>query len=224
MPVRTKSFQELYRDIFARLGHPIKERDGVSEGQIVTAEKKMGIQLPVALRDYYLVAGRERKLNTAFNRLLAPDELELHSRKVVFMEENQAVVAWATTVSPSSTDPSVFQGPVVDGELDHWFRESNTCSGFLVFMLHLQAAYGGGMPYCASTSVAPKFAKSLDKSWNFAGDVNGMRAYSRNGQAICITKWKDFFSKGETFRISAGACSKKELDSLASSLGVEWEK
>src|SRR4051794_31829687 len=105
------NLQNDYRTLFGSLGYPLAARDGISEPQLAKAEKKMGVRLPGALRDYYLVAGRERSLNHAFNHLCMPGEWEVEASKLIFMEENQTVVVWGVTAtSPPTQDPRVFQG------------------------------------------------------------------------------------------------------------------
>jgi len=54
-----RKVQEDYRRAFEKLGHPLTARDAIPPGELTKAEKKLGVQLPAALRDYYLVAGRD---------------------------------------------------------------------------------------------------------------------------------------------------------------------
>jgi len=89
-------------------------------------------------------------------------------------------------------------------------------------MLHLQAAYGGGMPCTASAQVASDLAPQLKPDWSFYGEVDGMRAYSRVRQVVCVAKWPDLGSPKKAWRIFAGATTKDELGRIATDLGVEW--
>ena len=57
--------------------------DVISERRIASAERRMGLRLPEALRAYYRVAGRAVALNKAHNRMLSPEEKK---RFIVFME------------------------------------------------------------------------------------------------------------------------------------------
>lgn len=218
------SFQELYRNVYAELGFELGKRDGISEAAIKKAEKKAGVAIPPSLRYYYLVAGKEKTLNTIFNVLLPPENWDVHRGKLVFMEENQCVVVWGVSLKDKhAKDPKVFQSARVDDELKGWYDQRNTCSQFLVFMLHLQSAYGGGMPHCASAAVPAKTVSVLDKSWSFGGEVHEMRAYRKPGQSICFAKWKDLFSGKPEWRIFAGAQEEKLLDTMAEELGINWD-
>jgi len=222
--MKARNYQESYLRTFATLGTKLNKQDGCSSGKIAAAEKKLGLRLPIALRDYYFVAGRERSLNHAHNRLCALGDLEKHAGKLVFMEENQCVVVWGVAASSKAgDDPAVYQGPIVDGEPSGWFLEQRKLSVFLVFMLHMQAAFGGGMPCTASGPAHKNLVAKLDKDWHFSGEVNGMRAYSRDKQSVCFVKWQDFFAKGETWRVFAGACDKEGLQTIATGLGLQWD-
>lgn len=222
--METDEFRSLYRQTFKTLGVLLTAKDGLSDKMIATAEKRLGFRLPTALREYYLVAGRERPLNHAHNRLLAIEDVDVHRGKLVFMEENQWAVVWGVTANRKKAgDPAVYQGPIVNDEPSGWFIESKSVSSFLVFMLHMQAAFGGGMPFTASGPAEQSLVATLDKGWRFGGEINGMRAYSRSNQAICFAKWQDFFAKEETWRVFAGACDKDSLLALASELKLRWD-
>ena len=226
MPSRSSkrpSFREQYRQAFDRLHHPLTARDGIPEATLLAAEKKLGLRLPAALRDYYLIAGRERVLNHVFNRLWAPGDWELHKRKLIFMEENQRVVGWGVTASSRPAgDPAVFQAAAVRGALDNWYQEHRRCSVFLTVMLHWQAAFGGGMACTASAPAPPALAASLNGAWQFIGEVNKMRAFSRDGQAVSVLEWQSF-GKEPALRVFAGASSKDGLDAIARDLKLQWD-
>jgi len=141
------------------------------------------------------------------------------------MAENQCAVVWAVAASSKLVDdPAVYQGPMTDGEPSGWFLEQRKCSAFMVFMLHLQSAFGGGMACTASAPASKSLMKTLDTNWRFAGEVNGMRAYSRDGQGVCFAKWQDFLAEGkETWRVFAGACAKDGLEAIATDLDLHWD-
>jgi len=196
----------------------------MSAVQLTKAENNLGIRLPQALRHYLLVAGREKILNHSFNRLLSPSEWEIHSGKLIFMEENQTVVVWGVSIAKKPTqNPMVFQCQLVTGELGKWYSEETRCSDFLKFMIHLQAAYGGGMPFRASAPTAHNYSAKLGSPWSFGGEVNGMRAYNRENAALCIAKWQDFGTGKQAWRVFGGAKTKDELTVVADDLGIAWD-
>src|SRR5947209_4674490 len=101
---RAKSFKSRYRELFARIGCPSTRLDGIPDASLEAAEEKLRVRLPTALRDYYVMAGRERRLNHAFNQLLAPKDWEVHEGKLIFMAENQNAAFWGV---PATSRPAL---------------------------------------------------------------------------------------------------------------------
>jgi hypothetical protein len=114
--------------------------DGVTGVALKQCERRLGVRLPAALRDYYLLAGRLDRLNRAHNRLFAPDELRVEDGHLWFMEENQAVVHWGMPVKRlSAEDPVVHQRANVDDA--RWFSEKMRFSTFLIRTYDWQAGF-----------------------------------------------------------------------------------
>ena len=81
--------------------------DGIPFQDIARCEKRLGTPLPIALREYYAMAGK-LDINVEHNRLYTPRQLKNWRGKLVFMEENQNVVFWAVDID-DSMDPEVLQ-------------------------------------------------------------------------------------------------------------------
>ncbi len=93
---------------------------------------RLGMVIPVALFDYYSLAGRH-SINENHNRLRPIAELEWMEDKLVFMEENQCVVYWGIRRADlGENDPIVWQG--VNGEPIEWYAENYHLSRFLMAM------------------------------------------------------------------------------------------
>src|SRR5262245_11775085 len=100
-----------YQDTFATLGIRLRSEDACSAADIGDAERSLAVKLPGSLKEYYLVAGREKRINQFHNRLLPPEKLFIDSERVVFMEENQWVVYWGVpALRDTKPDADVFQG------------------------------------------------------------------------------------------------------------------
>src|SRR5687767_11994054 len=97
------SFKDFYRTVFQTLGYPLTASTALPAGVIATAEKRLGVRVPAALRDYYAVAGRERRFSKCFNRLLRPTKWEVDQQQLVFMEENQSVCWWGVSTRNPKT-------------------------------------------------------------------------------------------------------------------------
>jgi uncharacterized protein (TIGR02996 family) len=173
-----------YRTAFAALARPLTPRDGVPEKRVAEGERRLGVRLPRALRDYYLVAGRVDRFNQAYYRLLPPEEWELASRKVVVLVDHRSNAAGEVRANDlGGDDPPVFWGYVVDREPD-WHRCHKQCSEFLVNCLYQQAVLGG-MKYRGKADITPGQRAKIERTWPYIGD-GYMQAFGKNGQAVCV--------------------------------------
>jgi hypothetical protein len=204
-----------FEKTYASLGRRLTSRDAMPLSRIRAAEKRLGCLVPKALRDYCSVAGNETDFNTIFNRLLPPDEWFIDHQRLVFMEENQAVVLWGVpAMSRESDDPAVYQG-VNDSEIK-WFKEHQRCSVFLKVMLHWHGAFGGALPITSTAFASVALRKKLKREWKFVGEVNHMQAFAKAGKTVCHLKWDD------GWRVFAGAVSKTKLEEIAHELPLTW--
>lgn len=135
------SFGDLYIEMVCRhIGRRPKRSDGVTEATMKKCERRLNLQLPSAMREYYLMAGRLDRLNKAHNRLYSLDELGVEDSHLWFMEENQAVVHWGISIKKiSNDDPIVYQRANVDGA--KWYSEKMSFSRFIVRMYDWQAGF-----------------------------------------------------------------------------------
>ncbi|NED52573.1 SMI1/KNR4 family protein, partial [Micromonospora aurantiaca] len=65
--------------------------DGTPETELAAAEKKLGVRLPAAVREAYMLFGRREDLHSNMQHLLAPADFYVDDREeaLVFREENQ---------------------------------------------------------------------------------------------------------------------------------------
>jgi uncharacterized protein (TIGR02996 family) len=194
-----------YRTVFAALARPLTRKDGFPEKRVAQGERRLGIRLPRALRDYYLLAGRLDRFNQAHDHLVPPEEWELASGKVAFLVENQGV--WQCSVKlddRAGDDPSVV-GQYLDSR-DRW-REPEPCSAFLVTHLYYQAVYGNdAMDYLGVANVTARELAILEKTWPFIGQSTNLRAFGRNGQAVCVLEG--------ALELYVGGRSRRDFDAL----------
>jgi len=209
-------YRGLYRRTFETLGRNLNPEDATPEAEILAAEKRLGRQIPKALADFYRVAGRADDYNAIHDRLLPPTELALESDKLVFLEENQAVVLWGTDAWPKTTeDPPAYQA--TNAEPLIWEAVNDRCSVFLLVMLHWAAAFAGAMPQTRTSAVDERLREALDRDWAYVGEVNGLQAYNRPSKAVCFLRWD------AEWRIFAGSVSGEAMEAIAADLGVAWE-
>ncbi|OKI49354.1 hypothetical protein [Micromonospora sp. CB01531] len=129
---------EFVRAVTAAFGRPVIEGDGVDASRLQAAEDRIGILLPAALREAYLLFGRRRDLTAAQDRLILPEQLRTDADGVlVFRVEAQHCASWG--VSPGAVgqdDP-----PVVVNIGDGWMPYSDRLSLALVEMVLSEAMF-----------------------------------------------------------------------------------
>jgi hypothetical protein len=222
-------FTDSYRDTFASVGVQLRSQDGCASGDIEDAERRFGIKIPVSLNEYYLLSGREKRINQFHNRLLPPEKWFVDSSHLVFMEENQWVVYWGISAAQEpKTDAGVFQGVNLRDKGIEWHAEHDSCFTFLNVMAIWHASLGGAVANTAVGYVQEGLArKTLDEGWQFVGEVNAMRAYKQVGRAVCFLKWEDFMQKRRNlpaWRVFAAAASEGDLERIKASLQAQWEE
>jgi hypothetical protein len=205
-------FDQSYREFFSSLGIVLNSKDGCVASGLVAAEKRLALSTPLALRDFFLVAGREAKLTRAHNRLLPPGEWFVDAGRLVFLEENQTAVFWGVPVTADG-DPSVDQG--VNGSAIEWHAEHERCSVFLKVMFSWQAVMGG-LGRTWSARVDDDFAQRLH-SWTALGSIHELQAYSANSTALCYVPWND----GP--RIFVSGVDESGANALAHQFGILWD-
>jgi hypothetical protein len=215
------SFKKYYRTLYQRFGYPLTERTALSPEVLAAAEKRLGVQVPTALHNYYLVAGRERRFSACHHRLLQPSKWTIDKHRLIFMEENQGVVWWGvSTRNPDSDDPPVSQG--INDEPITWYPEHRKCSVFLAVMLHYQAV-SGGFRFCGTADAPDQSSYRFEEhGWTHYGEVNSLSAYSRRNQVVCLMPPGDlpFMQK---WSVLAGGKTNGDLRAIAADLGVAFE-
>jgi uncharacterized protein (TIGR02996 family) len=185
-----------YQTAFAALARPLRPKDGVSEKSVAEGERRLGVRLPRALRDYYLAAGRVDQFNQACYRLLPPREWELAAGKVVFLADDRSSAAGGVKANdPGGDDPPVFWGYVFE-DRPSWRQHHKHCSEFLVNCLYEQAV-SGGMKYLGEADITPEQLAQVEQTWPYVADGH-VQAFGKNGQAVCVGVNGDVHVGGRT--------------------------
>jgi hypothetical protein len=96
----------------AAWSRPVVREDGYGEDVLLSVEENLGVRLPVALREAYLVFGKRTDLTAVQDPLLPLDRLRVDQSEgvIVFRRENQGCAEWgvAATDPWNPEDPPVF--------------------------------------------------------------------------------------------------------------------
>lgn len=195
---------------------------GYDEETIAAAEQRLGIKLPGVLRDYYSTLGRHEALNTAFNRLLAPEKLYLSdSGMLVFYTENQEVVIWGIDHEDfGKPDPAVYGS--YDADREEWLLDADTMEQFLWSMAYVQAAMGGLEHLAFAEGLEESIMQQLEKEWS---EVKGIthqyyRFFLHNNTAIVLVPTND---KGAPLCAYLATNDKKLFRELQQSIPLTWD-
>ncbi|KJY32915.1 SMI1/KNR4 family protein [Streptomyces sp. NRRL S-495] len=137
---------EFIRGFVANWSEPLDDDDGWGEADLVAAEERLGVRLPLALREVYLLLGRRRDLTSNHDVLLGPSELYVDEagEALVFRHENQGAASWGILLdSLVDDDPAVFiRADLADKAAEcweSWLERLSLCFIEIVLSESLQA-------------------------------------------------------------------------------------
>jgi hypothetical protein len=111
---------------------PVAEGDGCDESELASAEIRLGLTLPAALREGYRLIGRRQDLTSNHDHLLSPDQLYVDDRAeaLVFRHENQGAASWGIRLADlDKADPPVVMKPdLADKAAERWEGWMERCS------------------------------------------------------------------------------------------------
>lgn len=96
----------------AAWARPLAPGDGYGEDVLWAVEERLGVRLPPALREAYLLLGRRADLTARQDPLLQPDRIRVDraAQVIAFRRENQSCAEWgvAATDPWNPEDPPVY--------------------------------------------------------------------------------------------------------------------
>jgi hypothetical protein len=147
IPIDREARWQLLKDVIADWYPPLSDMGGVDEEAIARAEQELGFALPLALKEWYSLAGRRADIWSRQDELILPHELApyrhslLHSNLLnpqarqscenvlVFYVENQICELWGIQLDPvAMDDPPVVIDP------GNWRVNSQSVSEFALQM------------------------------------------------------------------------------------------
>ncbi len=173
IPPRFKAYVELFEDWI----RPLEPGDGLSMSEIEAAELKLGVKLPLALKELYGLVGNALDDLNQQNYLLPVGELRLKDDKVIFYVENQSCGDWSFQVGDSKDDdPPVW----IDGEM----KAAEKLSEFVFGMMIIEATFRGpgGMGMLEDQDL-PEFRKQYN-DLGFTIQANGQTSFFYNCDAL----------------------------------------
>ncbi|MFI2607514.1 SMI1/KNR4 family protein [Kitasatospora sp. NPDC018619] len=112
----------LVRGLAAYWGEPLGPDDGFTDAELDAAERRLGLRLPVALREAYRLFGRRADLTSSHDVLLTPDELYVLDGALVYRAENQGCAHWGVRLEDLglADPPTVGRPDLADKSQERW--------------------------------------------------------------------------------------------------------
>jgi hypothetical protein len=214
---KASTFRKRYRVVLEGLYGSIPAGAGLSEKEISLSERKLGFKLPAALRQFYLLSGKFKRLIKAHNRFYSPAKFSRDGNKIIFLEENQGAFFWALDAKRlEEADPPVLQGvESADAEAIHWHPECDRCSDFLVGMICWQAA-NGGLPYGGWAAAPKAVERQLREFMTLVWEVPKFLICGENGAVVCLAKHRGYK------HIQAAAKTRADLERVRQTFNLTW--
>jgi hypothetical protein len=198
--------------------------DGFSSGCVDEAEDRLKIPIPIALREWYLLAGKRKDIWSGQDEFLSPNQLEVGEFLIIYVE-NQAVVQWGIRRGDlGQDDPPVF---VSDDEVENsWHLENESVTEFALqaFVSNL------------------KWSRHNRCYANGAGNSKVLQVIEENYRRLPLPDWRwpmfptrlfgdeDIVieQNGEGDRVWLSACTRTEeafrkMERLVLPVGIQWE-
>ncbi|MFX1276771.1 MAG: hypothetical protein ACFFAT_17250 [Promethearchaeota archaeon] len=197
-------FEHKYLEAFKQLGIKLSDNDGVEEYNIGIQEQVLEIQLPKALRMYYIIAGNH-ELNYGHNELYSIGDIYMWENFLVFMKESNGMESWGIRLdSIKEIDPPIYAG--LDAFSIKPYLQEVCCSDFLIFTL-FSHAISGGFEHHEEVHIKVFVAQKIIEDWT---DIGG-GFYSSIGKIVYIPD-EDFKEEEEVLVTIAGKNEKDFFD------------
>lgn len=142
------------------------------------AEARMGLKMPLAVREWYRLCARQPVLGHGDNRVVPAEQLEVQDERVDLYIENQGVLTWGVRLSDwHQDDPPVVATETNVGSLGVVNR---TCSDYYFQMTLHQAHWASRIAYgCGDVaSIVAEHYPRLDLPvWPWAGAKDAFTLY-----------------------------------------------
>ncbi|MEU6019699.1 SMI1/KNR4 family protein [Streptomyces sp. NPDC047515] len=124
-------------DFAAYWQRPLSPDDGWSSAEVAAAEQRLGLCLPTALREAYLLFGRRTDLTSNHDTLLTPEELYVADGALVYRVENQGCASWGIALEDLAQDDpgTVIRVDLADKSQERWEAWESSLSTACVAMV-----------------------------------------------------------------------------------------
>ncbi|GAA1222450.1 hypothetical protein GCM10009665_10850 [Kitasatospora nipponensis] len=213
LPSRAEAWQ-FVAEFAAYWQQPLQPGDGWSMAEIEAAERRLGLVLPVALREAYLLLGHRTDLTSNHDTLLKPDELHVVDGALVYRVENQGAASWGVLLADlNDEDPATVMRPdLADKSQERWDTWESSLTVACVEMVMSEAVlFAGG------------FTDFLELDAEEAGVVGQFRELPAVGRDVRWFADADVLIRElDGFCLNVRARTEEALDQLRESVPGDW--
>lgn len=140
--------------------------DGVSDEVLDEAQRRLGIDLPASLVEWYALAGRRADLWSCQDRFLQPEDLVIQNGALILLVENRFVHRWGIQVDHLGlVDP-----PVAIDSRSGWVEQNGTFSEFALELAVYAAKFWDVPEFCwANGQVTPQTVRLIEQNYSRFG-------------------------------------------------------
>jgi hypothetical protein len=156
------------KEFIATWRGPLSDQDGLGLDEIAEAERRLGVSLPNALREWYQLAGKRKNLISLQNRLELPAELKPIGRFLPIYSENQAVVIWGLRLDDLDlSDPPVYmygnETNLSEVSAHDWLMENKALSEFIFQMVVFETLFAA--PFSGNAPITDATVKTVEQNF-----------------------------------------------------------
>ncbi|MCM2423261.1 SMI1/KNR4 family protein [Streptomyces sp. RKAG293] len=213
LPSRAEAWQ-FVADFAAYWQQPLQPGDGWSVAEVEAAERRLGLVLPAALREAYLLLGRRTDLTSNHDTLLKPDELHVVDGALVYRVENQGATSWGVLLLDLDDDDpgTVMRSDLADKSQERWDSWESSLTVACVEMVMSEAVL-----------FASGFTDFLDVDAEEAGVVGQFRKLPAVGRDVRWFADADVLIRElDGFCLNVRARTEEALDQLRESVPGDW--
>lgn len=124
---------------------PLRPGDGCDASELGKAEERLGLRLPAALREAYLLLGRRDDLCRNQDRFLPAAGLQVCDGALVYAAENQGAAHWGIRLDDlGAEDPPAVMRPGLAGKsAERWEPWTDRLSAAIVELVMSETLYYG---------------------------------------------------------------------------------
>jgi uncharacterized protein (TIGR02996 family) len=110
LPAARHERWRLVREFIELWDQPLAPQSGNTEAELRAVEEGLGNRLPEALREWYLLAGKQTRIWSWQDRLCPLHELQIEDGRLIFRWENQGCETWGVRLEDfGQDDPPVYK-------------------------------------------------------------------------------------------------------------------